>query len=105
VFLLFIIKFRWAVLEVETQAEFPDIVQAKAAGYLEGSLTWQMIYWHWKNTVENTCNGRKKFCDKLRKYLEENADEIKRIAKREDEVDPFWHQVINIFIRLYYLKF
>jgi len=90
----------WAVLEVETQAEFPDIVQAKAAGYLEGSLTWQMIYWHWKNTVENTCNGRKKFCDKLRKYLEENADEIKRIAKREDEVDPFWHQVNMFYTQL-----
>ncbi|VVC38026.1 Phospholipase B-like [Cinara cedri] len=89
----------WAVLEVETQAEYPDHIQAKAAGHLEGSLTWQMIYWHWKNSIENTCNRRKKFCDRIRKYLEENTDEIKQIAKENDETDPFWHQV-----NLYYLQ-
>jgi hypothetical protein len=97
-YVFYIIKFRWAVLEIETQAEYPDYVQAKAAGYLEGSLTWRMIYWHWKNTVENTCIGRKAFCDRLRKYLEENADEIKQTAKRRGESDPFWHQVINKYI-------
>lgn len=43
--------------------------------------------------MENTCTGRKKFCDRVRKYLEENADEIRRKAKRHDETDPFWHQV------------
>lgn len=80
---------------METQSEYPDHIQAKAAGYLEGSLTWQMIYWHWKNSVENTCIKRKKFCDRLRKYLEENSDEIKQIAKENDETDPFWHQVHN----------
>jgi len=84
---------------VETQAEYPDYVQAKAAGYLEGSLTWRMIYWHWKNTVENTCIGRKNFCERLRKYLEENAEEIKRTAKRRGESDPFWHQVIKKHFR------
>lgn len=86
---------------METQAEYPDVVQAKAAGYLEGSLTWQMIYWHWKNTVETTCNGRTKFCDRMRKYLEENADEIKRIARRQNEIDPFWHQVIRKFTHIF----
>lgn len=65
---------------------------------MEGSLTWQMIYWHWKNSVENACTGRKKFCDRVRKYLEENAEEIKRIAKRNDESNSFWHQVYNIII-------
>ncbi|XP_015379171.1 PREDICTED: putative phospholipase B-like lamina ancestor isoform X2 [Diuraphis noxia] len=88
------------VLEVETQAEYPDYVQAKAAGYLEGSLTWRMIYWHWKNTVENTCIGRKNFCERIRKYLEENAEEIKRTAKRRGESDPFWHQVDMFYMQL-----
>lgn len=82
---------------METQAEYPDHVQAKAAGYLEGSLTWQMIYWHWKNIVENTCNGRKKFCDKVRKYLKDNAMTIKQKAIKYDKTDPFWHQVKKKF--------
>jgi hypothetical protein len=56
-----------------------------------------MIYWHWKNTVENTCDGRTKFCDRVRKYLEDNSIEIKRKAKRHDETDPFWHQVKKTF--------
>ncbi|CAH1725232.1 unnamed protein product [Aphis gossypii] len=90
----------WAVLEIETQAEYPDIVQAKAAGYLEGSLTWRMIYWHWKNTVENTCIGRKAFCDRIRKYLEENSIEIKQTARRRGESDPFWHQVNMFYMQL-----
>ncbi|XP_025207933.1 putative phospholipase B-like 2 isoform X2 [Melanaphis sacchari] len=59
-----------------------------------------MIYWHWKNTVENTCIGRKAFCDRLRKYLEENADEIKQTAKRRGELDPFWHQVNMFYTQL-----
>lgn len=61
---------------MEIQAEYPDYVQAKATGYLEGSLTWRLIYWHWKNKVENTCAGRKNYCDQLRKYLKENFEEI-----------------------------
>lgn len=87
-------------MEIETQAEYPDIVQARAAGYLEGSLTWQTIYWHWKKTVKNACDGRSEFCDQLRKYLQENTNIIKQIANQKDNWDPFWHQVIrNLFNR------
>ncbi|XP_050427477.1 putative phospholipase B-like lamina ancestor [Adelges cooleyi] len=85
----------WAVLEIETQHNYPDTVQAMAAGYLEGSLSWQMIHWHWQNTVENTCVGRKRFCERTRKFLEENTKEVKRLAEKHDQ-DPFWHQV-NLF--------
>lgn len=37
----------WGFLEVETQADFPDRIQAIAAGMLEGALTWAKIYDHW----------------------------------------------------------
>lgn len=37
----------WSFLEIETQAEYPDRIQAFAAGMLEGALTWKPIYDHW----------------------------------------------------------
>lgn len=37
----------WGFIEIETQADFPDRIQAFAAGMLEGSLTWAKIYDHW----------------------------------------------------------
>ncbi|XP_022187919.2 putative phospholipase B-like lamina ancestor [Nilaparvata lugens] len=86
----------WAVLEIETQPSYPDHVQAHAAGLLEGSLSWQLIYWHWQNTVDSACEGREKFCDEITDFLEDNRDFIREKARLYDNEDPFWHQV-NLF--------
>lgn len=37
----------WGWLEIDTQADYPDRIQAFAAGMLEGALTWSKIYDHW----------------------------------------------------------
>lgn len=37
----------WSQIELESQADYPDNVQAFAAGYLEGALTWDVINSHW----------------------------------------------------------
>lgn len=37
----------WSQLELESQPEYPDSIQAFAAGMLEGALTWNNIYLHW----------------------------------------------------------
>jgi Phospholipase B len=37
----------WSKMEIDTQAGYPDRVQAFAAGMLEGVLTWKSIYDHW----------------------------------------------------------
>lgn len=42
-----IVETGWAQIEIETQHEYPDHVQAFAAGYLEGALTWGNIYSHY----------------------------------------------------------
>lgn len=38
----------WSKLEIETQPNYPDWIQAFGAGILEGDLTWQSIHNHWK---------------------------------------------------------
>lgn len=86
----------WAVLEIETQAAYPDWVQTHAAGLLEGSLSWQLIYWHWQNTIENTCDGREDFCEQVEDFLENNTAIIRDKATEMAGEDPFWHQV-NLF--------
>ena len=85
-------------MEIETQPEYPDWVQAHAAGLLEGSLTWQTIYWHWQNTVEKTCEGREDFCNTVREILETNSNIIEDKAEAFGNEDPFWHQVSISFI-------
>lgn len=83
---------RWAIIDIETQANYPDWVQAYAAGMLEGSLSWQLIYWHWKNTVQHTCETRKSFCHYVKTYLEENLRYVREEYEAREE-DPYWHQV------------
>jgi hypothetical protein len=84
---------RWAVLEIETRDAYPDWVQAYSAGLLEGSLTWQLIYWHWQNTVQNVCEDRMEFCKHVHSLVSVNSEKIKDLAEKNGHSDPFWHQV------------
>lgn len=88
-----LLRGRWAMLEVETRDEYPDWVQAYSAGLLEGSLTWQLIHWHWQNTVQNMCQYQVEFCKQVRSFVEINSGKIKDLAEKRGNSDPFWHQV------------
>ncbi|XP_075220936.1 putative phospholipase B-like lamina ancestor isoform X2 [Lycorma delicatula] len=90
----------WAVLEIETQSNYPDWVQTHAAGLLEGSLSWQLIYWHWQNTIESTCEGRDDFCDEVTSFLENNTAIIRDKANELASIDPFWHQIKLFYSQL-----
>lgn len=89
----------WSVIEIETSAKYPDAVQAYAAGFLEGSLTWQLIHHHWHNTVHSICENRETECQKLKQYLRDNAANIRERAQLLQSTDPFWHMV-----RLFYAQ-
>ncbi|XP_021942139.1 putative phospholipase B-like lamina ancestor isoform X2 [Zootermopsis nevadensis] len=91
---------RWAMLEVETRDEYPDWVQAYSAGLLEGSLTWQLIHWHWQNTVQNMCQYQVEFCKQVRSFVEINSGKIKDLAEKRGNSDPFWHQVQLFYVQL-----
>jgi len=82
------------MLEVETCDKYPDWVQAYSAGLLEGSLTWQLIYWHWQNTVQDVCEDQMQFCSHVRNFIEINSANIKNLAEMRADRDPFWHQVL-----------
>ncbi|KAL1140269.1 hypothetical protein AAG570_000201 [Ranatra chinensis] len=90
----------WASLEIETQDKYPDWVQAHSAGLLEGSLCWQVIYWHWQNTIGYICQEKKSYCDQIRQFIRENTQYIKKYASEKDSTDPFWHQVNLFYIQL-----
>uniref|UniRef100_A0A0C9RIQ3 Phospholipase B-like n=1 Tax=Fopius arisanus TaxID=64838 RepID=A0A0C9RIQ3_9HYME len=89
----------WSFVEIETSPNYPDAVQAYAAGLLEGSLTWQLIHHHWHNTIEAPCIGREEICTKIRKGLKENAQATEDRANALAADDPFWHMV-----RLFYTQ-
>lgn len=80
-------------MEIETSKDYPDEVQAYAAGCLEGSLTWQLIYQHWFNTVRAACAPRSALCMKMRKYLRENSEKAVENAQLLKDEDPYWHLV------------
>ncbi|XP_015110213.1 putative phospholipase B-like lamina ancestor [Diachasma alloeum] len=90
----------WSFVEIETSPNYPDAVQAYAAGLLEGSLTWQLIHHHWHNTIEAPCVGREEVCDKIRKGLKENADATRDRANALAAEDPFWHMVQLFYAQL-----
>jgi len=90
----------WAMLEVETCDKYPDWVQAYSAGLLEGSLTWQLIYWHWQNTVQDVCEDQTQFCNYVRSFIEINSENIQLLAEKSGDSDPFWHQVQLFYVQL-----
>lgn len=92
-------SFSWSIIEIESSAEYPDTVQAYAAGLLEGSLTWQLIHHHWHNTIKTPCAERKSICDKIRNHLRENSEYNRERADILATDEPYWHMV-----RLFYAQ-
>ncbi|XP_025154223.1 putative phospholipase B-like lamina ancestor isoform X2 [Harpegnathos saltator] len=90
----------WSVIEIETSSKYPDTVQAYAAGLLEGSLTWQLIYHHWYNTVNVFCEKQPDECRKLMRFLRENTAVVRERAELLGATDAFWHMVRLFYVQL-----
>ncbi|BES97241.1 phospholipase B-like [Nesidiocoris tenuis] len=90
----------WASIEIQTDEKFDDAVQARAAGQLEGSLSWQLIWWQWQNTVGALCLRRENFCQETKRTLEENYKSVRATAVENEGQDPYWHQVNLYYIQL-----
>ncbi|XP_008559439.1 putative phospholipase B-like lamina ancestor [Microplitis demolitor] len=98
-------KTGWSILEIETSPNYPDEIQAFAAGLLEGSLTWLLIHLHWFNTIATVCVGdRRETCDIIRQQLRENSQVARTHAKLLGAEDPFWHMVRLFYAQLDGLK-
>lgn len=90
----------WSFIEIETSSKYPDIVQAYAAGLLEGSLTWQLIYHHWQNTINAVCEKWPIECWRLMEFFRENAAAVRERAELLAATDSFWHMVRLFYIQL-----
>ncbi|KAL4707828.1 hypothetical protein ACJJTC_001774 [Scirpophaga incertulas] len=92
----------WSLLEVETDASYPDEIQAYAAGIVEGALTWSLIHNHLENTIRARCERTpiKKQCNKLQDALDKSVDVWKTHAAENSGVNPFWHQVSLYYIQI-----
>ena len=44
------------------------------------------------NTVEDTCQGREKYCQRVRDFLTINDEWVRKQAEEYD-FEPYWHQV------------
>ncbi|XP_068748317.1 putative phospholipase B-like 2 [Montipora capricornis] len=82
----------WSFLEIHTSASFPDKLQALAAGLVEGSLTGELMYKYYQNTLAGYCEDDVDFCKKLGRFLDENLKWISaQIA--DNPGDKYWYQV------------
>ncbi|XP_068679671.1 putative phospholipase B-like 2 [Montipora foliosa] len=82
----------WSFLEIHTNASFPDKLQAMAAGLVEGSLTGELMYKNYQNTLAGYCENDIDFCMKLGRFLGENLKWLSsQIA--DNPGDKYWYQV------------
>ncbi|VDK18842.1 unnamed protein product [Anisakis simplex] len=86
-------NFRWGVFEVETFKNYSAEVQAYAAGVAEGILSRELIYYHFRNTIEDMCKGYRAYCKKLYQYVSENLNWIKKTVAQKPKSDLYWRQV------------
>lgn len=87
------VRCRWANLEIWTNGNYPDQVQVRAAGFLEGFLTHELIYMSFVNTLSDYCEGRPAYCDKIRDYLSTNTKWVMKMYKKLRSTSSYWHQV------------
>ncbi|XP_063769352.1 putative phospholipase B-like 2 isoform X2 [Pseudophryne corroboree] len=92
----------WAVLELESNKNYNDSIQAYAAGVAEAAVSQRLIYMHWMNTMVNYCGPYKyetPYCERLRAYLQANLAWMQeQMEKSEDQ--EYWHQVRLALLQL-----
>ncbi|EGG23772.1 phospholipase B [Cavenderia fasciculata] len=84
----------WGYLSVETSSNFPDLVQASAAGYLEGYITSDMIYQNWYNMYVNEYKSF--ISDAVVNWVSSNIKYMVQEIQNNPN-DPFWVNVNLIY--------
>ena len=78
------------------------LLQAYAAGMIEGHVTSEILYMYWQNTVDGYCDGKEKLCDKLVKFVNSNTKWVKKKLKSHPDLGkhPYWHQLNLLYLQL-----
>ncbi|XP_020012515.1 putative phospholipase B-like 2 [Castor canadensis] len=92
----------WAFLELGTNGSYNDSLQAYAAGVVEASVSEELIYMHWMNTVVNYCGPFEYevgYCERLKSFLEANLEWMHEEMERNAD-STYWHQVRLTLLQL-----
>merc|ERR1719500_1459861 len=84
----------WLQLEISSNPAFPDHVQARGAGIVEGYLTRNSINEYYKEFFANgVCLGNPDFCGYMQKQIDINELWLGEMIKEREEEEPYWHMV------------
>jgi len=85
----------WGFLEVATNPDVfvSDGLQAIGAGYFEGYITSELLYMYYQNTIVGRCDGKKKLCKTIDKWINASLDWMREKIKFHGDNSPYWHQV------------
>lgn len=84
---------------METINKYSREIQAYSAGYLEGVITKQQIYYHYYNTIEEYCKGHESYCQRLFNYLNKNLNWISNQIKLTSNDNLYWRQVFYLILK------
>ena len=68
----------WSFLQLQTRHTFSDVVQAFAAGYLEGWVTREIRHLQYRNTIVGRCDGKQELCDKITQWVKDNTNWVRK---------------------------
>ncbi|XP_061115760.1 putative phospholipase B-like 2 [Conger conger] len=92
----------WAHLEVSTNSQYNDSLQAYAAGAVEGAVTSKLINKHWMNTVKGYCDSSKyetEYCQRLSDYILANQQWMEKQMDKGEDLE-YWHQINLVLLQL-----
>ncbi len=83
----------WAQLEIHSNPDLDDSIQAYFSGLIEGYLTSELIGMHWRNNIEHYCDDEQQYCQRLYSFIETNINFTKSQVFKYRDFDPYWHQI------------
>nr|XP_004668482.2 putative phospholipase B-like 2 [Jaculus jaculus] len=92
----------WAFLDLGTNGSYNDSLQAYTAGVVEASVSEELIYMHWMNSMVNYCGPFEyevSYCERLKNFLEANLAWMQREMELNQD-SAYWHQVRLTLLQL-----
>ncbi|KAN0012252.1 hypothetical protein ACTFIU_007550 [Dictyostelium citrinum] len=88
----------WGYLSISTNPQYSDSLQIEAAGYIEGYLSYEMIWQNWINMMVNQ-NGMKEFPNDIINWAKENILYMNQQIELNPN-DPYWINVNLVLLQL-----
>lgn len=79
----------WGYLEIETSSNYPDMIQAYQAGFLEGTICGDLIYDYYEKMIINSTLIKENYYPTLMSFLDANTQWILNGVKSGQKF-PMW---------------